>query len=628
LKSPLIKADGRFREATWEEALSLIADSFGRIKETCGADALAVFGSARDTNEENYLLQRFTRGILGTNNIDNGSRLYSAASRVGLGTTLGYAGTTGSLDTLERSQVIIVIGADPEISAPIVAYAIKRAARSRGARVIVIDPRPTALAQFTHLWLPLKPGTDIALLNGLARVIVNEKKLDEEFVTRMTDNFAGWEKGLTGYTPARVEELTGVPRKDIQAAARLLAGAEEASIVYGNGITQQPDGTGAVIAIANLAMLTGNVGRRGGIFALQRESNAHGACDMGTLPDCLPGYLDIGKSNNRQKFEERWRCALPARAGKTVLEMVEGAGTGAVKGMFIMGENPVLTIPQPSRTREALSKLDFLVVSDMFLTETAALASVVLPAASFAEKDGTVTNFAGVNQRMQKALKPAGNSLPEGEIILRLAAAFGSPMPYSSLRQIQEEIEEMVPFYRQVTGPDTGKKDPDMSEANENVTGTRRLHNGLFPSGFGRFTAVEYLPRGEDTADDYPFTLMAGSTLYQFGDGSCSSRSARLKQFSPGAFLEIGAADANELGVINGDRVKVTSAQGTVSASVKVSQTLPPRLLYMPVSFPACPVYELFPWVHPQDKTPALKTCAVKLERTTADGQTKANSGR
>ena len=454
LTRPLVKVDGEFQETTWEQALSRVAAEFKKIKEAHGPDSLAVFGSSKCTNEENYLLQRLARGVLGTNNIDNGSRLYSSASRIGLGASIGYPGTTSSLDVLERSRVIMVIGANPEVSAPAVGYAIKRAVKYKGAELCVIDPRQTKLAAFARLWLRPRVGTDVALLNGLAKVIIDEKKLDVEFVTRMTDNFAQWAKSLEHYTPDYVEEVTGIPRQDVKLAARLFAGAEEASIVYGNGIAQHANGTDAVIALANLAMLTGNIGRRGGIFALQRENNAHGACDMGTLPDFLPGYQSVGDAQNRKKFEERWGCQLPASVGLTALEMLEQAREGKVKGMFIMGENPVASFPQPTLVKKALASLDFLVVTDMFLTETAKLASVVLPAASFAEKEGTFTNFEGRVQRIQKAIEPVGDSLPDGEIILQLAEMLGSPMPYSSYQQVMEEIEEMVPFYHHLADAD------------------------------------------------------------------------------------------------------------------------------------------------------------------------------
>lgn len=617
LSRPLVKVNGEFKEATWEEALTRVADGLKRIKDAHGADALAVFGSSKCTNEENYLLQRFARSVLGTNNIDNGSRLYSAASRTGLGATIGYAGTIGSLDILEQSRVIMVIGADPEISAPAVAYAIKRAARFKGAELIVADPRRTQLTQFARLWLQPAVGTDVVLLNGLAKVIIDEKKYDVEFVTRMTDNFAGWAKNLEAFTPGKVEEITGIPRKDVQMAARILAGAEKASIVYGNGITQQANGTDAVIAIANLAMLTGNAGRHGGIFALQRENNAHGACDMGDLPDFLPGYQSIDDVQSRKKFEERWGGQIPTHAGLTALEMMEAARTGTVKGMFIMGENPVVSFPQPALVKKALSSLDFLVVTDMFLTETAKLASVILPAASFAEKDGTFTNFEGRIQRVRKAIEPAGDSLPDGEIIRRLAGMMGSPMPYTSPQQVIDEIEEVVPFYRQFAYADVEAMGLDLSEMDGSATGTRRLYKGLFPSGFGRFTSVEYIPSQGTTTNEYAFTLMVGSSRYHFGAGSRSSRSTRLSRFSPEAFLEISPDDAKDLGLGDNDKVKVISAQGELLTSAKVSDALSRGLLYMPISFPRSPVYELFSTIIDQrNKAPALKSCAVRLERT------------
>ena len=621
LRHPLVKVTGEFKEATWEEALSRVADGLKQIKEAYGPDALSVFGSSKCTNEENYLLQRFTRSILGTNNIDNGSRLYNAASRIGLGATIGYAGTTGSLDTLERSRVIMVIGADLEISAPAVAYVIKRAARFKGAELIVIDPRLTPLTQFARLWLQPRVGTDVALLNGLARVIIDEKKLDVEFVTRMTDNFAVWTKSLEAFTPSYVEELTGIPKKNVQIAARILAGAEQASIVYGNGITQQVSGTNAVIAIANLAMLIGNTGRRGGIFALQRENNANGACDMGTLPGFLPGYLSIDDAQNRKKFEERWGGQLSVRTGLTALEMMEQAREGKVKAMLIMGENPVASFPQPAHVKKALAFLDFLVVTDMFLTETARVATVVLPVASFAEKDGTFTNFEGRVQRLHKAIEPAGDSLPDGEIVMRLARMMGSPMPYASPQQVIDEIEEMVPFYRHFAHTDVDAMGLDLSEVGGNTPGTRRLHRGLFPSGFGRFSPVEFVPQQDIATDGYPFILMVGSSRYHFGTGSRSSRSVRLKRFCPEAFLELSGDDAKDLGISDGDKVKVISAQGELLTSTRVSDRLPRGLLYMPISFPASPVYELFSTIiDHQTKAPALKTCAVRLERTAADG--------
>jgi len=628
LSSPLIKIDGEFREATWQEALEQVATAFKEIKDTNGSDSLAVFGSSKCTNEENYLLQRFARGVLGTNNIDNGSRLYSPASRIGLGASIGYPGTTSTLDVLERSRFIMVIGANPEMSAPAVAYAIKRAVKYNGAELCVIDPRQTELTSFARLWLQPRVGTDLVLLNGLAKVIINEKKLDVEFVTRMTDNYIPWSNSLKEYTPNRVEVLTGIPRQDVRLAARLLAEAEEAAIVYGNGITQHTAGTDAVIAVANLAMLTGNIGRRGGIFALQRENNAHGACDMGTLPDFLPGYQNVADTQVRQQFEKQWGSQLPVEVGLTALEMMEQAGKGKIKGMFIMGENPVASFPQPSQVREALASLDFLAVTDMFLTETAKLASVVLPAASFAEKEGTVTNFEGRAQKIRKVIEPFGSSLPDATIILRLAEKLDAAMAYSSEQQIMDEIEKLVPFYQNLSYTDLEREGLDWADKESGRLGTRRLHKGLFPNGFGRFSPVKFSPPQGVARDGYPLTLLVGSIRHHFGAGSRSSRALRLIRFSPEAVIEISEPDARSLGIRDSDRVKVTSAKGELLTTARISDTLSPGLLFMPMSFPDSPVYELFDTVLDQQTgAPALKSCAVKLERMDNGSAKKSPQG-
>ncbi len=449
----------------------------------------------------------------------------------------------------------------------------------------------------------------------MARVIIDEKKLDAEFVARTTDNFAAWSDGLKRYAPNSVQEMTGVSAREVSKAARILASAEQTSIVYGNGITQQANGTGAVSAIANLAMLTGNAGRRGGIFALERENNALGACDMGALPDFLPGYHNIDDAEYRKKFEERWRCALPVDAGLTALEMMTAAGAGELKGMFIMGENPLTSFPRPSKVKEALAALDFLVVSDMFMTETARLASVALPAASFAEKEGTFTNFAGIVQKVHQAVAPVGESLPDGEIVLRIAAAMGARLPYKSPQEVLDEIEEMVPFYQQVTHVETEAMGADLAE-DDMSRGSRRLHRGPFPNGFGRFSSVEYVPPPGVENADYPLTLMIGSSRYRFGSGTRSSRSAKLSRFSTEACLEINGFNAKELGIGKGDKVRIISPQAEMVAAATVSDALPKGLLYMPMSYPRSPVLELFgASLDHQVKAPPLKTCPVRLER-------------
>jgi len=616
LTSPLVKVNGDFEAVSWDEALAKVASELKRIKETQGPNSLALLGSSKCTNEENYLLQRLARGVLGTNNIDNASRLYSAPSIVGLGSAVGFPGTTNSLNALEQSEVIMVIGANLTSSAPAVGYAVKRAARYKGAKLLLIDPQQTNLSSFAHLWLRPGVGTDLALVNGMARVIVTEGLLDEEFVTRKTDNYEVWSKELEKYTPGYVEEVTGVPGDDVVRTARLFAEANLASIVYGDGITQHLTGTDTVMALANLAMLTGNVGLGGGIFALQRDCNGLGACDMGALPDLLPGYQSVGNPQAIKTFADRWDTDLPSDGGLTAIEMIDHAIEGKVKGMYIVGENPVLSFPNQSLIKEALTSLDFLVVQDMFLTETAKLANVVLPAASFAEKEGTFTNFEGRIQRVCKVIEPIGDSLPDWEIIVQLANSMGNPMPYSSLQQVKEEIQELVPLYQDTGYMDPEAKDMHRGELEKAPLRSRRLYKGQFPSGFGRFSPVQYEPQEETPKDGYPLTLLTGSVLYHSGTGSRSSRSPRLSEFSPESYLEIGEPDATQFGISEGDEVRVVSPTGEVTAVAKFTDVLPEGMLFMPLSFPSTPINQLFGIaLDPRAKTPALKACAVKLER-------------
>jgi len=622
LTTPLIKSNGDLQAVSWDNALDLIATELNRIKKAHGPDSLAILGSSKCTNEDNYLLQRLARGVLGTNNIDNGSRLYSATSRTGLGWSIGVPGTTSSISALEQSDLIIVIGANPTASAPAVGYAIKRAAKYKGAKLLLIDPRRTQLAPFAHLWLKPKVGTDMALINGLAEIIIDERLFDEEFVARKTDNFAELSRSLTKYTPEYVEELTGVPHQDVQIAARLFAQAKRSSIVYGNGITQQVTGTDNVIALANLAMLTDNVGHNGGgIFALQRENNAQGACDMGSVPDFLPGYQSIDDAQAKKRFEERWGVPLPIDNGLTALEMIEQARAGKLKAMLIVGENPASSFPSPSMVRNALLSLEFLVVADLFLTETAKLASVVLPAASFAEKEGTFTNFEGRVRPVKKAIEPLGDSLPEWQIILKLAERMGHPMPYSSPQQVMNEVEELIPVYQRLAFAGFETEDRDWADLESGHLGARRLYRGRFPSGFGRFSPVECIPAKNNLANKYPMTLISGTVLPHFGHGSRSLRASRLRKFSLQGWAEISKADAERLELNDGDTVKVASPVGEVTTTLRVTDTLPPGLLFMPISFPESPINELFSTaLDPKAKTPSIKQCAVRVERIGTNG--------
>jgi formate dehydrogenase alpha subunit len=586
LTTPLVRTEDGLKEVSWEEALERAASGLKRIKEEHGPDSLAVLGSPRCTNEENYLLQRFARCVLGTNNTDNSSRLYSSATEA----VPALSHRRDYLDTIEQSDVIMVIGADPTSSAPIMEYAIKRAVRFKGASLILVDPRRTKLASFAHLWLRPRVGSDVALLDGLARVIIDEDLLDKGFVTRRTNNLEELARALDKYSPEDTEAITGIPAEAIRTAARLYAGAGRASIIYGSGITQYPSGTDSIKALVNLTILTGNAkASGGGIYPLMRESNAQGACDMGTLPDFLPGYQSVTDAGARRKFEECWGVSLPAKPGLTAVEIIEQAKKGGIKGLYIVGENPVLSFPHSRLVSEALTSLDFLIVQDIFLSATAELATVILPAASFAEKEGTFTSFEGGVNRLRKAIEPIGESLPDWEIVQRLAERMGYPLPFSSPQQIMDEVEELVPHQAESEGP---------------------LH----------FSPVEYAPLPDGAKEGYPFVLLTGTTLHHQGTGSRSSRARRLVKFSPQPFLEIGAPDAIKVAVTNGDRARIVSPTGEVSATVRITDTLPEGMLFMPVSFPEAPVNGLFDIaLDTEVKTPALKSCYVKVEKVGPD---------
>jgi formate dehydrogenase alpha subunit len=612
LTKPLVRRGDTLEQVSWEEALEQVASGLKRVKDDRGPGSLAVLGSANCTNEDNYVLQRFARTVLGTNNVDNGARLCSSASRVGLGSSLGFSGTTNYLNDLEQTDLILVVGADPESSAPVVGYAIKREVKQRGVKLLLIDPRQTKLSLLAHLWLRAEVGTDVALMNGLAKVIIDEGLLDEEFVSRRTDNFEAFEQSLKKYALKYVERITGVKSREVQAAARLYAKASRAAIVYGTGITQHATGTNGVVALANLALLTGNVGRKGGgIYALQRANNGQGACDMGTLPRFLPGYHSVTDVRAREKFERSWGASLPTEAGLTTLEAMEQAKEGKVRGMYVVGENPVLSFPNRKLITQILTSLDFLVVQDMFLTETARLANVVLPAASFAEKEGTFTNFEGRVNRLHKAIEPLGGSLPDWEIVVRLADKMGHPLPFSTVQAVMAEIEELVPSYEAYA--DSGKQDEFAHEEAGGSSGRPLL------KGFARFGPVEYAPQAKEAKTDYPFTLLTGAILYHFGTGGRSSRARRLRKFARRSFVEICESDARKLGVAGGDEVKVVSAAGEVTTTIKITDTVPKGMVFMPLSFPDTPVNALFDMVlDPETKAPSVKACGVRIERIPA----------
>jgi len=406
LMTPLIKEKGEFRQASWDEAYQVIANKIKQTKAQYGNDSIATLSSAKCTNEENYLMQKFARACLSTNNVDHCARLCHASTVVGLAATFGSGAMTNSINEIEQADVIFVIGSNTTEQHPLIASRILKAIKN-GAKLIVADPRQIQLANLSQLYLKHKPGSDVALLNTMMNVIISEGLEDKEFIQQRTENFEALKATVAEYTPDKGSEITEVPKEKIVEAARTYAQSEKSTIIYSMGITQHTTGVDNVMATANLAMLTGNVGKEcTGVNPLRGQNNVQGACDMGALPNVFSGYQKVADEELRNKFKKAWKVNLPPEPGLTVVEMLNSALEGKVKLMYIMGENPMVSDPDLNHVEQALKSLDFLVVQDIFLTETASLADVVLPGVSFAEKDGTFTSTERRIQRVRKAIEP------------------------------------------------------------------------------------------------------------------------------------------------------------------------------------------------------------------------------
>jgi formate dehydrogenase alpha subunit len=524
---------------------------------------------------------------------------------------------TNPVADLLEARAILVIGSNATEAHPIIGYHIKKAVRERGARLIVADPRRIPLLHVADLWLPLRPGTNVALLNGIMHVILAEGLADRAFIAARTENFAALEALLPACTPEWAEEITGVPADDIRKAARLYAGAGPAAICYTMGITQHATGTDNVLALANLALLTGNVGRRGaGVNPLRGQGNVQGACDMGGLPNYYPGYQKVEDPAARARFEQAWGVPLPPRPGLALGEIVEGAARGSVKGLYVVGENPLVTDPDSGHVRAAFEKLEFLVVQDIFLTETAQRADVVLPAACFAEKDGTFTNTERRVQRVRAATRPPGEARGDWQVVAELAARLGRPLGFGSAAEIMEEIRRVTPSYGGIAYPRLESCGLSWPCPTADHPGTAILHTDDFVRGKGLFSAVSYRPPAEPTDARYPLTLTTGRSLWQYHSGSMTRRSAGLNALAPRAWIEISPADAAGLSVADGETVIVTSRRGSVEVAARVTRGVPFGVVFMPFHYAEAAANELTnPVVDAVSKIPELKACAVRVEK-------------
>ena len=523
---------------------------------------------------------------------------------------------TNSVNEIGDAACILSIGSNTTVAHPIVALEIKRAI-DHGAKLIVANPREISLCRFADLWLQHHPGTDVALLMGMMRIIVDEGLLDQTFIQQRCENYDAFLQSLQRFHPDYVEKITGVPKDKLARAARLFATQKPATILYTMGITQHTHGTDNVLAVANLAMLTGNIGKPStGVNPLRGQNNVQGACDMGALPSVYTGYQSVADPNIQKKFENAWGVSLNPKPGLTLSEIFTAILDGHIKAMYLIGENPVLSDPDSKHIQEALEKLDFLVVQDIFLTETACLADVVLPAASFAEKDGTFVNTERRVQRVRQAIEPVGNSKPDWWITCELAKRMnGKGFDFQNPSEIMTEISQLTPSYGGISYQRLDKQGLQWPCPTPDHPGTPFLHKDTFSRGKGRFMPLDYKPPAEAPDDNYPLILTTERSLYHYHTSTMTGKVKGLNKLHGEELVEINPADAQKLGISNGQSIKIISRRGEVTAKAKITPASPVGLISMTFHFPNTPTNRLTnPALDPVAKIPELKIAAVRVE--------------
>jgi formate dehydrogenase alpha subunit len=524
---------------------------------------------------------------------------------------------TNSIEEIAGADCILAIGTNTTEDHPVIALQIK-AAVDKGAKLIVADPREIGLCRMAHIWIRQRPGTDVALLMGMARVIVDEGLLDKAFIEERCEDFDVFRDSLKAFDLDTVSMVTGVPADTITEAARTYAFGNPSTILYAMGLTQHSHGTDNVLAVANLAMLTGNVGKpSSGVNPLRGQNNVQGACDMGALPNVYPGYQQVADTAIREKFEAAWGCTLPSTPGLALTDMFHAIDEGKVKAVYLMGENPVLSDPDSRHIEESLQKLEFFVVQDIFLTETARYADVILPGASFAEKNGTFTNTERRVQLVRRAIRPVGGSRPDWQIVCDLAGRIGARgFDYTNPSEIMNETAGLTPSYGGITHDRLEKDGLQWPCPDPEHDGTKYLHTEKFTRGKGRFSALEYKPSREEPDDSYPLLLTTGRNLYQFHTGTMSRKSRGLNQMKGEEEVEINPLDAEALGIADGEMVRVESRRGKVKAKAKVTENSSKGVVFMTFHFGECATNLLTnPVQDPVAKIPELKVCAVKVEK-------------
>ena len=615
LRVPLLRRGNDWEEISWESALDRVAQEFTRIKEAHGPDALATVSSSRGTNEENYLFAKFMRCVIGTNHIDNCARVCHSATVTGMMDTLGASAATNSIQDLDLTQLIMVVGANPTESHPVVGAKIKQAHR-RGVPLIVIDPRRTELARLADLHLQLRPGTNVALLNAMGHVLVKEGLLDQAFIAARAEGIEDWIKTVSDCTPEAAEVITGVPAHLIAQAARRYGSSCAAFCVHGLGVTEHRWGSHGVIALCNLALATGNIGKPGtGINPLRGQNNVQGASDMGCLPTYFTGYQSLDDPKLASLHQAVTGRPLPTKRGMKTPDMWDAAIAGRLRGLWIIGYDVAQTDPNLKKVHEALRRVEFLVVQDLFLSETAKFAHLVLPGASFLEKDGTFTNLERRIQRIRKAVEPPHGILPDWRVVCEVSNRMGYPMPYRHPSEIMDEIARLTPMFAGVSydrlDQHAGLQWPVPTAIHK---GTALMHQETFPKGKARFVAVEYLPPGETASQEYPFVLTTGRILQHYNCGAQTRRTDILKLVDTDV-LEMYPSDMEGLQLRDGEIVRVVSARGEARLPVVGSERVMSGHLFTSFHFPASTVNSLLSSsADERSQCPEYKVSAVRVE--------------
>jgi formate dehydrogenase alpha subunit len=571
LRKPLVRKGDAFVETSWDEALSLVATKLREVKEKSGPDRIGGISSSRGTNEENYLFQKWLRACVGTNNIDSGARLANGASFYAMRAAIGVGAMTHSMEDVAKADLLLIVGADPYDDNLIFSNKMRLAMREQNARVVVIDPRKTQWEKWANLWLRPLPGSDLAWIGGLTRLLIEKGCTKKEFIDSKTEGFESVRSASETFSPEFVKEKTGISSRDMEALAGLYKAAGRRAIIFGSGVTQQAHGMEVVQALCNLALLTGETEKEGGgLYPMFPQSNGQGAFDMGCLPDLLPGHEGIEDKEARKRFEEGWERTIPEAPGFSCMEMFDRIIEGRIKALFVVGEDPFITLPNPERLKNSLRQIEFLVVQDQFMSGIAQFAHVVLPGVSFAEKDGTFTSMERRVQRVRKAISPVGDARPDWKIFCDLSGRMGYPMTYDSPSRVMDEISSLVPLYRGMTYPALEAGGIQWSPGD----GAKK-----------RFIPMKYREPLERPDAKYPLWIIPRGFHYHYAMGTTTKRAEGLARVFPDSCLEIHPEDAKTFGIEDGTRVKVISPRGEVETVCRLSEGLPRGVAYFAVTF-------------------------------------------